>query len=169
MYNKYNTNTIVMKIFSHINKSGQAVMVNVQKKIPTIRTALAQCIIKTPPNVFQAVIDKKIQKGDIYSVIKIAGINGAKQTSNLIPLCHQLSMDCISIDITPIKKNHSFLIKSIVTTESKTGVEMEALSAVSIAGLTFYDMCKALSHDITITEIKILEKHGGKSGSYINS
>ena len=156
-----------MTSFTHLNKAGQAIMVNIQQKLPTLRTAVAQCIVKTPANVFEAVLDKKIAKGDIYSVIKIAGINGAKQTSNLIPLCHQLNMDCVSLDIIPYRKDYSFLIKSRVTCDAKTGVEMEALSAVTIAGLTFYDMCKALSHDILLTDIKVLEKHGGKSGSYI--
>ena len=156
-----------MSNFTHLNKAGQAIMVNVQKKLPTVRSAVAQCVIKTPPNVFNAVLDKKIEKGDIYSVIKVAGINGAKQTSNLIPLCHQLNLDCVSLEITPNKRENSFLIKSKVYTESKTGVEMEALSAVTIAGLTFYDMCKALSHDIILTDIKMLEKHGGKSGGFI--
>ena len=156
-----------MTSFTHLNKAGQAIMVNVQQKLPTFRTAVAQCIVKTPANVFEAVLDKKIAKGDIYSVIKVAGINGAKQTSNLIPLCHQLNMDCVVLEITPNKRDYSFLIKSRVTCEGKTGVEMEALSAVTIAGLTFYDMCKALSHDIILTDIKMLEKHGGKSGGYI--
>ena len=155
-----------MTSFTHLNKSGQAIMVNVQHKLPSIRTAVAQCIVKTPSNVFEAILNKKIAKGDIFSIIKVAGINGAKQTSNLIPLCHQVNMDCVSLDITPNKKDYSFLIKSRVTCESKTGVEMEALSAVTIAGLTFYDMCKAISHDIILTDIKMLEKHGGKSGSY---
>ena len=156
-----------MSNFTHLNKAGQAIMVNVQKKLPTVRSAVAQCVIKTPPNVFNAVLDKKIEKGDIYSVIKVAGINGAKQTSNLIPLCHQLNLDCVSLEITPNKRENSFLIKSKVYTESKTGVEMEALSAVTIAGLTFYDMCKALSQDIILTDIKMLEKHGGKGGGFI--
>ena len=101
------------------------------------------------------------------SVIKVAGINGAKQTSNLIPLCHQLNMDCVSLEITPNKKDYSFLIKSQVTYEGKTGVEMEALSAVTIAGLTFYDMCKALSHDIVLTDIKMLEKHPLGSQAFV--
>lgn len=156
-----------MSNFTHLNKAGQAIMVNVQKKLPSVRSAVAQCVIKTPSNVFNAVLDKKIEKGDIYSIIKVAGINGAKQTSNLIPLCHQLNLDCVSLEITPNKRENSFLIKSKVYTESKTGVEMEALSAVTIAGLTFYDMCKALSHDIILTDIKMLEKHGGKSGGFI--
>ena len=156
-----------MTKFTHLNKAGQAAMVNVQQKLPTFRTAVAQCVVKTPVSVFKAVIDKKIAKGDIYSVIKVAGINGAKQTSNLIPLCHQLNMDCVSLEITPNKRDYSFLINSRVTYEGKTGVEMEALSAVTIAGLTFYDMCKALSNDIILTDIKMVEKHGGKSGSYV--
>ena len=156
-----------MTSFTHLNKHGKAVMVNVQQKLPSFRTAVAQCIVKTPVNVFKAVMDEKIEKGDIYSIMKVAGINGAKQTSNLIPLCHQLNMDCVSLEITPNERDYSFLIKSKVTCEGKTGVEMEALSAVTIAGLTFYDMCKALSHDIVLTDIKMLEKHGGKSGGYI--
>lgn len=112
-------------------------------------------------------MDKKIEKGDIYSVIKVAGINSAKQTSNLIPLFHKLNLDCVSLEITPNKREYSFLIKSKVYTESKTGVEMEALSAVTIAGLTFYDMCKALSQDIILTDIKMLEKYGSKGGGFI--
>ena len=152
-----------MNKFTHLNISGEAIMVNVSKKVPTLRTAIAQCVVKTPINVFQAIMDKNIKKGDIFCVSKIAGINGAKQTANLIPLCHPLSMDSIDISIDIQREDSSFIIKSKVITEGKTGIEMEALTAVTIAGLTFYDMCKALSHDIVLTDIKLLEKYGGKS------
>jgi len=151
------------RAFTHIDRYGKAVMVNVQHKAPSLRVAVAQCIVKTPPHVFNAVVDKKIEKGDIFTVAKMAGISGAKQTSSLIPLCHPLPVDFIDVEITPEKYTSRFFIKSRVVSFSKTGVEMEALMSASIAGLTFYDMCKALSHEIVLSDIMLLEKMGGKT------
>ena len=148
-------------MLSHVNKVGKAIMVNIQNKIPTLRIATAQCIIKVPENVYNAVKENNVKKGDVIAVSRIAGIMGTKQTADLIPLCHQINLDSVQIDIDSAIKNE-FIVTSKVITNNKTGVEMEALTAVSITALTFYDMCKALSKNIIITEIKLLEKTGGK-------
>ena len=149
-------------MLSHVNKAGKALMVNIQNKITTLRIASAQCIIKVPENVYNAVKENNVKKGDVIAVSRIAGIMGTKQTADLIPLCHQINLDSVQIDIDSTIKNE-FIVTSKVITNNKTGVEMEALTAVSITALTFYDMCKALSKNIIITELKLLEKTGGKS------
>jgi cyclic pyranopterin monophosphate synthase len=154
-------------MLSHVNRAGKAVMVNIQKKVPSLRTAIAQCIIKVPDNVYNAVLENNVKKGDVIAVSRIAGIMGAKRTSELIPLCHQINLDTVEINIDTETKNE-FIITSKAIIEHKTGVEMEALTAVSISALTFYDMCKALSKEIIISEIKLIEKTGGKS-EYIDS
>jgi len=149
-------------MLSHVNKAGKAVMVNIQYKRSTVRTAIAQCIIKAPANVYKAVLENSVKKGDVLAISRFAGIMGAKNTSNLIPLCHQINLDSINVDIKENKVNE-FLITSKVVSEYKTGVEMEALTAVTIAGLTFYDMCKGISKEIQISDIKLIKKTGGKS------
>tara|TARA_B110000037_G_C16991881_1_gene453460 strand:- start:315 stop:785 length:471 start_codon:yes stop_codon:yes gene_type:complete len=149
-------------MLSHISKNGKAVMVNVKNKIPSHRIAKAQAIIKVPKSIYDTIIKNDSKKGDIIGVSRIAGIIATKKTSDLIPLCHQVNLDSIKVDIHPYL-NNEFKITSEIQTTYKTGVEMEALMAVSIASLTFYDMCKALSHDIIITDIKLIKKTGGKS------
>jgi len=153
-------------MLSHISKNGKAIMVNVKNKIPSLRTAKAQAIIKVPESIYNTIIENDNKKGDIIGVSRIAGISATKKTSDLIPLCHQVNLDYVKVDITSYI-NNEFKITSEVQTTYKTGVEMEALMAVSITSLTFYDMCKALSHDIIISDIKLIEKTGGKS-NYLN-
>ena len=149
-------------MLTHVNKVGKAVMVNVQNKTPTIRTAIAQCIIKVPDNIYNAVLENNIKKGDVIAVSRLSGIMGSKKTSELIPLCHQINLNSVEINIESEKKNE-FSIISEVNAYDKTGVEMEALVAVNITALTFYDMCKALSKDMVISETRLVEKRGGKS------
>ncbi len=138
-------------------------MVDVSEKMTTVRTATAQSAVQFPPEVFKQLVqdDFLSSKGSIFATAIIAGTMAAKRTADLIPLCHPLSLSKIKIEIE--KGNNLLLIKATIKCEGKTGVEMEALTAASVAALTVYDMCKALSHDIIIAETRLLEKKGGKS------
>jgi cyclic pyranopterin phosphate synthase len=150
-------------MLSHVNKIGKAIMVNVVDKSPTIRTAKAYGEIVVPTEVFNKVKENDLIKGDVLSVARLAGILGAKKTSDLIPLCHNIPIHGISVSIVPEENTNTFKVYSEVTTKSITGVEMEALTAVHIASLTFYDMCKGISKHIIINNIKLISKTGGKS------
>jgi cyclic pyranopterin phosphate synthase len=151
------------KEFSHVSTAGKPQMVDVSKKAETIRTARAQARINPGKEIMQKILDQNFStaKGSVFHTAIIAGIMGAKKTAELIPFCHPLQINNCDIDID-IQRNKVLIICS-VTCAGKTGVEMEALTGASIAALTFYDMCKALSHAIVIEEIKLLEKTGGKS------
>lgn len=151
--------------FTHFNENGRAYMVEVTDKSDTSRTAIATGYIKMKPETIQAVIDARIKKGDVLSVAQVAGIMGAKKTYDLVPMCHQLMLTGVDLNFTI--ESDRVLIKSKVTTIGKTGVEMEALTAVSIAALTIYDMCKALEKGMVIGDITLERKTGGKSGDYI--
>lgn len=153
-----------MRELSHLDKSGKAMMVDVGKKTVSSRTAIAQAIIILPDSVMKHFNghDVETKKGGVFQTAILAGIMGAKKTSDLIPLCHPLALDNCSVDIN-VANNNELVITTKASIESKTGVEMEALTAASIAALTVYDMCKGLSHDIIIKEIKLLSKSGGKS------
>ncbi len=142
--------------FSHVDKEGNAVMVNVSAKPKVKRTARAQGKIYLKPGTIKMIKDQLIKKGDVLTVAKIAGITGGKRTSELIPLCHNISIDQVSVDME-IKQDHILITGSTVCTD-KTGIEMEALTAVSIAALTVYDMCKAVDKEMRITDIHLLEK-----------
>lgn len=157
-----------MKKLSHINSKGKAEMVDVSEKSSIVRTAGAYAEVKVSKEVFEAIKNNSVQKGDVFSVAKIAGIQAAKKTSDLIPLCHNIFISKIDVDLKLNKKNTAVEIKSFAKTTAQTGIEMEALTAASIAALTIYDMCKALDKSITIKEIKLLSKTGGKSGKFIN-
>jgi cyclic pyranopterin phosphate synthase len=148
--------------FSHINSSGQAAMVDVTPKVATRRTAKAQAQIDLPAAVMQHMREKELHlpKGPVFQTAILAGIMAAKKTGDLIPLCHPLPLDHISVEIE--LNDCTATITTEARTEGKTGVEMEALTAASVAALTVYDMCKALSHDIVIRQIQLLEKTGGK-------
>ncbi len=152
-----------MPEFSHVNEQGLATMVDVSEKKISLRKAVAQSIVELPEEVINKLINGDIQtkKGPVFQTAIIAGIMAAKKTGDLIPLCHPLSLDNCKIEIQV--KNNELIIECTATITSKTGVEMEALTGVSIAALTVYDMCKALSHDIAIKEIKLMEKTGGKN------
>ena len=151
---------------SHINNKGKAVMVDVSEKKETFRTAEAKAVVKVSKKVFGAIKQNQIAKGDVLNTAKIAGIQAAKKTSELIPLCHNILISKVDVELDLNSKNKTVEIKSFAKTNAVTGIEMEALTAVSVAALTVYDMCKALDKSITITEIKLLSKTGGKSGSY---
>lgn len=153
---------------SHINEQGYARMVDVSDKDDTVRFARAQAVVRMQADTFLMIRDGAIKKGDVLAVAQVGGIMGAKQTSNLIPMCHPLSISGVDINFSLDETQASILISSQVKTTGKTGVEMEALTAVSIAALTIYDMCKAVDRWMEITDIRLIEKSGGKSGHLIN-
>jgi len=149
--------------FSHLNSDGKAKMVDISKKQPSIRTAKAEGYITLDENIIARIKDHGLKKGDVFSVAKIAGINAAKKTWELIPLCHQLALTGIDIHFTILDEENKVKVNSEVSTNYSTGVEMEALTAVSTSILTIYDMCKALSKSMQIGPIYLLSKTGGKS------
>ena len=153
--------------FSHIDENGKAVMVDVGAKEETDRTAIAAGLVSMGSEAIEALKKQDLKKGDVLGVARVAGIQAAKKTSELIPLCHPLVIDFVSIDFT-LHKSHG-VIEAIAKTSGKTGVEMEAMTACSVAALTIYDMCKAIDKSITIEEIKLVEKTGGKSGNWKRS
>ena len=150
--------------FTHFNKEGRAKMVDVTDKEVTCREAVAEGAVYMNEQTIKAIIDGKVKKGDVLSVAQVAGIMAAKKTSDVIPMCHPLMLT--GVDISFDVKKTEILIKATVKCKGETGVEMEALTAVSTAALTIYDMCKALQKDMVIGDIKLLEKTGGKSGHY---
>ena len=150
--------------FTHINDQGRGRMVDVTKKDDTERVARARATISMQPETLQLIISGGIKKGDVLGVAQVAGIMGAKQTANLIPRCHPLLITSVDISFDLDESNNNIIINSEVKTTGKTGVEMEALSAVSIAALTVYDMCKSVDRWMKIESIELLEKQGGKSG-----
>ena len=152
--------------FTHFNTDGRARMVDVTDKDVTSRTAVAEGTIYMNSETVKKVVDGTVKKGDVLNVAQVAGIMAAKKTSDVIPMCHPLMLT--AVDISFDVKETEIVIRSTVKCKGETGVEMEALTAVSVAALTIYDMCKALQKDMTIGEIKLLEKTGGKSGYYSN-
>jgi len=151
--------------FTHFNESGRAHMVEVSEKEDTKRIAVATGTIKMKKETINMIKDGLIKKGDVLSVAQIGGIMGAKKTSDLIPMCHNIFLTGADISFNILEDRIEIL--SEVKTVGKTGVEMEALTAVSLAALTIYDMCKAVDKDMVIGDIKLIRKSGGKSGEYI--
>ncbi len=152
--------------FTHFDQNGNAVMVDVSGKDPTSRTALAKGNIRVSEDVFQAIAGKKVKKGDVLTVAQVAGIMGTKKTSELIPMCHLLNLSNAKVTFEMDPENLVITAYCQVKTEGKTGVEMEALTGVSVALLTIYDMCKAIDKRMVIEEIHLCEKTGGKSGEF---
>ena len=150
-------------MISHLNKKNQPQLVNIENKKITLRTAIAYGEIKFSKKTFNQIQSYKTKKGGIKNIAIIAGILGAKKTSDLIPLCHNILLEDINIDIKINKKKSTLEITSSVKSKSKTGVEMEALTAVSISCLTIYDMCKGIDKNIVIKNICLLKKTGGKT------
>lgn len=155
-----------MANFTHFNQDGEAIMVDVSQKDITMRIAIAEGSIKVNQEVFRSIKEQTNKKGDVLAVARIAGIMAAKKTSDMIPLCHPLFITKVTIDFELDEDN--YMIKAIATTKinGKTGVEMEALHAVSVTLLTIYDMCKAIDKSMEISDIRLLHKEGGKSGVY---
>jgi cyclic pyranopterin monophosphate synthase len=151
---------------SHLDAIGQANMVDVSDKVSTLREAIAQGKVRMSVETFQAIEQGNAPKGDVLGTARLAGIMAAKQTSNLIPLCHPLPLTGVKVFITPEPNLPGYIIQAKVKTKAETGVEMEALTAVTVAALTLYDMAKALDKGIVIESIGLLHKSGGKSGTW---
>ena len=151
---------------THLDAIGQAQMVDVSAKMQTVRIAIAAGQVRMRPETFAAIQSGNAPKGDVLGTARLAGIMAAKQTANLIPLCHPLPIQKVSVQIEPDPALPGYQIQAEVKTKGETGVEMEALTAVSIAALTLYDMAKALEKSIQIESIRLLHKSGGKSGDY---
>lgn len=153
---------------THLDSSGSARMVDVSTKDITTREATAQSKVFLKKETLDLITHGNIPKGDVFASARIAGIMAAKETHRLIPLCHPLPITAVNIEITAQNSGdeHSIIIAATVRVNSQTGVEMEALTAASIAALTIYDMCKAVDRGMTISDVKLLEKSGGRSGNY---
>ncbi|MFM2483984.1 cyclic pyranopterin monophosphate synthase MoaC [Celerinatantimonas yamalensis] len=155
-----------MATFSHLDQRGRANMVDVSDKSASVRVARAQAFVVMNEQTLTAIISGNHHKGDVFATARIAGIQAAKQTSALIPLCHPLLLSKVSVELTAEADFNRVKIETMVKLTGQTGVEMEALTAASIAALTIYDMCKALQRDMRIEGLCLLEKQGGRSGHY---
>ena len=151
---------------SHFDKNGNPSMVDINLKDSTVRVAIATGKIIMKANTLKKILDLEIKKGDVLNVAKLAGIMAAKKTDELIPLCHSIPLSYVNVVLEPNIEESSVKITSEASLVGKTGVEMEALTAVSVAGLTIYDMCKAIDREMTLTNIKLIHKSGGKSGEF---
>jgi cyclic pyranopterin phosphate synthase len=154
------------KKLTHLDEQGQAKMVDVGQKSETERVAVAQGSVIMQPKTLQLIIEGNLKKGDVLTIAQLAGIMAAKRTSDLIPLCHPLLLTHIDVICTPNLPESRVDIEATVRLSGKTGVEMEALTAVSIAALTIYDMAKAVDRKMQLTEIRLAHKSGGRSGTY---
>lgn len=154
-----------MAKLSHINEDGEAQMVDISSKPATQRVATAEATVEMAPATLQMILDGEVPKGDVFAVSRIAGIQAAKRTSELIPLCHPLALTNVAVDFESQSEN-GLRIRATASVNGPTGVEMEALTAVTVAALTVYDMCKAVQKDIAIQDIRLLAKSGGKSGNW---
>ncbi|MBQ0726887.1 MAG: cyclic pyranopterin monophosphate synthase MoaC [Thalassolituus oleivorans] len=155
-----------MTEFSHIDSRGEACMVDVSEKTPTVRMAQAEGFICMQPTTLEKIVSGNHHKGDVFGVARIAGIQAAKQCANLIPLCHPLMLSKVAVDFEIQQDKNRVRIVSMCKLTGQTGVEMEALTAVSVAALTLFDMCKAVDPAMQIDGIRVLEKVGGKSGHW---
>tara|TARA_Y100001949_G_scaffold64443_1_gene54532 strand:- start:983 stop:1459 length:477 start_codon:yes stop_codon:yes gene_type:complete len=151
---------------THINHQGEASMVDVSGKAETVRLARAEAYVSMQPETLSMIIEGGHHKGDVFAVARIAGIQAAKQTSQLIPLCHPLMLSKVAVEFEPDQEMNRVRIESLCKLSGQTGVEMEALTAVSIAALTLFDMCKAVDKRMVIEGVRVLEKQGGKSGQW---
>lgn len=152
---------------SHLDKDGSANMVDISEKNITTRAAYASCVVFLSEKAYQLVKKNQIEKGNVLNIAKIAAISASKKTHDLIPLCHQIPLSKVDVEFIFNDEKNTIKIQSTALTDWKTGVEMEALTAVSIASLTIYDMCKSVDKSIKITDIRLDKKTGGKSGTYI--
>jgi cyclic pyranopterin phosphate synthase len=155
-----------MPALTHFDDSGASRMVDVGSKPVTARMARAAGRVTMQPETLRCVRERRIAKGDVFEVARLAGILGAKQTANLVPLCHPLNLDTVSIEIAAVD-DRTVQIEARVAVTARTGVEMEALTAVAVAALTMYDMCKSLDRTMTLGPFELLEKSGGQSGHFV--
>jgi len=154
------------KALTHFDARGNAHMVDVGAKEITERIAVARASVSMQPATFRLIKDKKAAKGDVLAVAQLAGIMAAKKTPDLIPLCHPLALNSVDVKLSLDAKRHAVDIEATCRLKGRTGVEMEALTAASVAALTVYDMCKAVDRGMVISDIRLLHKSGGKSGTY---
>jgi cyclic pyranopterin phosphate synthase len=155
-----------MSKLTHLDATGNAHMVDVSEKHATSRSATARASVVMLPETLALILNGTAKKGDVLATARIAGIMAAKKTHELIPLCHPLLITKVSVDFVPDETTHSIDVTATVKVEGKTGVEMEALTACSVAALTLYDMCKAVDRGMKITDLRLVEKSGGKSGTF---
>ena len=158
-----------MTKLTHFNSEGAAHMVNIADKAVTHRKATASGIISMKPETLRLIVEKASKKGDVLAIARTAGIIASKKTSDLVPLCHPIALTHINIELNVNENENIITCECTAETEGKTGVEMEALTSVQITLLTIYDMCKAVDREMIISEIKLLKKIGGKSGSWVRS
>lgn len=155
-----------MSELTHLDSEGHAHMVDVGAKAETGRQATACATVTMTAETLQLIMEGGHKKGDVFAVARIAGIQAAKKCSDLIPLCHPLMLTSIKVELTPVPENNQVFIEATCKLNGQTGVEMEALTAASVAALTIYDMCKAVDKGMVISDVKLLEKLGGKSGHW---
>lgn len=158
----------MMTDLTHFDGDGKAIMVDVGEKASTSRVAVARGEVIMHPETLARILDSRVEKGDVFAVARLAGIMAAKKTAELIPLCHPLLINSVTVEFSPDIDHSRVAIEATVKVSGQTGVEMEALTAVSVAGLTIYDMCKAVDKTMTIGSIRLAEKSGGRSGHFIN-
>jgi cyclic pyranopterin phosphate synthase len=156
-----------MAKLTHFDKMGRAKMVDVSQKTETVREAIVRGSISMKPATFRSILSGKVSKGDVFAVAKVAGIMAAKKTADIIPMCHPLNLSQVKIDFFPNEKESRIDIEANVKIKAQTGVEMEGFVAVATAALTIYDMCKAIDRGMVISDIHLVKKTGGKSGTYI--
>ena len=155
-----------MSKFTHLDSDGNAIMVDVSEKPQTERMAIAKGEVLIAAKTMEMIIAEEVKKGDVLSVAQLAGIMGAKRTSDLIPLCHPLNLSSVEVELSCDPLRNAVDITATCKLTGQTGVEMEALTSVSLAALTVYDMCKAVDKEMRITNIRLVEKSGGRSGGY---
>jgi len=155
-----------MKKLTHLDEDGHPRMVNVGEKPNTNRVAVAEGVVRMSAPALARIADGTVSKGDVFSIARLAGIQGAKRTADLIPLCHPLPIDGVEVDVTPFADQCLVRIQATVRTHWRTGVEMEALMAVNAAALTIYDMVKSIDRGMSIDGVRLLEKRGGRSGTW---
>src|SRR4030042_1603430 len=155
-----------MPKLTHFDKSGRARMVDVSKKRETLREAVVRGSVSMNSKTFKSIMSGKIAKGDVFAVARVAGMMAAKRTSEIIPMCHPLNLSHIEVNFFPLEKESRIDVEARVKIKGQTGVEMEGFVAVAAAGLTIYDMCKAIDRGMVISDIHLVKKTGGKSGKY---
>lgn len=156
-----------MSEFTHLDSQGRANMVDVTDKSTAYRLATAEAWVQMKPDTLDLIVKQQHAKGDVFAVARIAGIQAAKKTSELIPLCHPLLLSSVKVELEPWPEKNSVRIQATCKLSGQTGVEMEALTAASVAALTIYDMCKAVDKEMEIISVRLLRKEGGKSGLFV--
>lgn len=156
-----------MAKLTHLTETGEAHMVDVSQKDDSVREARAEAYVSMQPETLKMIIEGGLKKGDVLATARIAGIMAAKKCPDLIPLCHTLLLTSVKVDLIPEEDNSRVRIETMCRLNGKTGVEMEALTAASVAALTLYDMCKAVDRGMVIEHVRLLEKQGGKSGHWV--